>query len=134
MSTGPKPPQRREDWDVASGHWAAMRRAFPEQAPGYVRGAKALLEAGRLEEAEAVAGEAVALPRLLPRRRCAARTGRRRARTGRLRRAEQAPGYVRGAKALLEAGRLEEAEAGRRGSGTLPEDSGGYVYPKPHAP
>ena len=32
--------------------------AFPQEAPGYVRGAEALLEAGRVEEAEGLACEA----------------------------------------------------------------------------
>ena len=52
---------RCADWPTACEHWAATRRAFPDQAAGFVRGAKALLEAGRTEEAEAVASEAVAL-------------------------------------------------------------------------
>ena len=51
---------RRGDWEAACTQWAEMRRAFPDHAAGFVRGAEALLRAGRLEEAEAVAGEAAA--------------------------------------------------------------------------
>ena len=50
---------RRGDWVEAVERWAALRAAFPEHASGWVRGAEALLQQGRLDEAEAVAGEAV---------------------------------------------------------------------------
>ena len=49
---------RRRDWEGACARWAEFRHAFPDQAAGFVRGAVALMNAGHLEEAEAVAGEA----------------------------------------------------------------------------
>ena len=127
------------DWEVACGLWEELRRLFPDQAPGYVRGAKALLEAGRPEEAEALAGEAVAhFPEdsggYVYRAEAAMRREDWNVASGHwaaLRRAfaDQASGYVRGAKALLEAGRLEEAEAlAGEAVAHFPEDSGGYVY------
>ena len=51
---------RRRDWEGACARWAEFRHAFPDQAAGFVRGAEALMNAGHLEEAETVAGEAVA--------------------------------------------------------------------------
>ena len=50
----------REDWMEASERWGELRRVFlPNQVSGYKRGAAALRKAGRLEEAEALASEAV---------------------------------------------------------------------------
>ena len=46
--------------DAACTRWAQMRRAFPDHAAGFVRGAEALMHADHLEEAEALAAEAVA--------------------------------------------------------------------------
>ena len=111
----------RRDWPQASERWEEFRRTFPEYLMGYVRGAKALIRAGRLEEAETLAIEAVS--------RFPGRPG------GHIQRAEvtmrrgdwalaserwkeirrafpdHPSGYVRGAKALMDGGRLEEAEA-----------------------
>ena len=50
---------RRRDWALASERWGELRRTFPDDASGYVRGAAALRNAGRLDEAEALAREAV---------------------------------------------------------------------------
>ena len=50
---------RREDWAVAVRYWEAVREGFPDEASGYERCTVALMEAGRVEEAEALAGEAV---------------------------------------------------------------------------
>ena len=50
---------RRGDWAEAVGHWESVRVAFPDHPAGYVRGAAALRKAGRPEEADALAGEAV---------------------------------------------------------------------------
>ena len=50
---------RRGDWSVACERWEVVRGAFPDEASGYARGAEALLEAGRLEETEGLAGEAL---------------------------------------------------------------------------
>ena len=47
------------DWTVASALWGELRRAFPNQVAGYVRGANALMQAGRPDEAEALADEVV---------------------------------------------------------------------------
>ena len=128
----------RENWMAASERWTAFRRAFPDHPSGYVRGAEALTEAGRLDEAEAVAGEAVARfpdradthirwAELAMRRRDWARASERWAA---LRRAflDHASGYVRGAEALTEAGRLEEAEmlAGEA-LARFPDLPGGHV-------
>ena len=49
---------RRGDWAEASERWGALRRAFPDDRLGYRRGAEALRNAGRPEEAEALANEA----------------------------------------------------------------------------
>ena len=128
----------RRDWEVACERWEEMRRVFPEHAAGFVRGAEALLEAGRLEEAEAVAYEAV--------ERFPDQAG------GYIQRADvsmhrwdwslacehwevvrgvfpgEVSGYVRAAEALLETGRLDEAE-GLAGEAVerFPEHVGGYV-------
>ena len=54
---------RREDWAGACERWEAVRVAFPDHTSGYERGTVALMNAGRLEEAESLAEEAaVALP------------------------------------------------------------------------
>ena len=115
-----------------------MRGAFPDEASGYVRGAEALLAAGRLEEAEALAGEAVS--------RFSERVG------GYVQRAEvamrredwavavryweavregfpeEASGYERCTVALMNAGRVEEAEAlAEEAVGRFPQRSGSYV-------
>ena len=49
----------RGAWAEAVERCAAMRSAFPEHASGWVRGAEALLQQGRLDEAAELAGEAV---------------------------------------------------------------------------
>ena len=111
---------RRRDWEAACALWAEIRRDFPDDTAGFVRGAAALMRAGRLAEAEVVALEAV---KCFP-----DHTG------GRIQRAELAmrrrdweaacalwaelrrdfpddtAGFVRGAAALVHAGRLAEAE------------------------
>ena len=112
---------RRGDWDAARVHWEHMRRAFPDHAAGFVRGAEALRGAGRWEEAEALAGQAV---ERFPDRpnahfqwaEAAMRRGDWNAACGRweqLRRAfpDHKAGFVRGAEALRGAERWEEAEA-----------------------
>ena len=48
----------RGDWKAACERWAEVRRRFPERAVGFVRGQTALVQAGRLQEAAAVSGEA----------------------------------------------------------------------------
>ena len=112
---------RRGDWEAACILWAQLRERFPNHAAGFVRGAEALLLAERLEEAHDVAAEAV---RRFPQSfdghyhlgRIAVRRGDWQAAveswTG-LRHAfpDRPAGYVRGAEALLQTGRLEEAEA-----------------------
>ena len=129
---------RREDWAVAIGRWEAVRGAFPDHASGYVRGAEALLNAGRLEEAEGLACEALERfpdrPGAVfsgPRCRCAGRSGRLaigRWEAVRVAFPQEASGYVRGAEALLEAGRVEEAEGlACEATERFPEHPGGYV-------
>ena len=112
---------RCSDWKAACDLWAETRMTFPDHAAGFVRGAEALLLAERLEEAHDVAAEAV---RRFPQSfdghyhlgRIAVRRGDWQAAveswTG-LRHAfpDRPAGYVRGAEALLQTGRLEEAEA-----------------------
>ena len=111
----------RKDWALASELWGEFRRAFPDNPSGYMRGAASLRYAGRLEEAEALAIEAV--------ERFPDRPGGHYTRAeiamcrkdwalaselwGEFRRAfpDSSAGYVRGVKALRDAGRLEEAEA-----------------------
>ena len=112
---------RRRDWEGACARWAELRHAFPEHAAGFVRGAEALLRAGRLEEAEAMAGEAVArFPDRSDGHYHRGQVAMRRrdwegacARWAELRHAfpDQAAGFARGAEALMNAGHLEEAEA-----------------------
>jgi tetratricopeptide (TPR) repeat protein len=48
---------RREDFLGAADVWATLRQTFPDQQMGYVRGAEALLRAGRPAEADAVREE-----------------------------------------------------------------------------
>lgn len=49
---------RREDWPEAARRWAAYRASCPADRLGYVQGAEALRRAGRLAEADALAGDA----------------------------------------------------------------------------
>lgn len=48
------------DWPQALARWTLARKSFPDRPPGYIGAAVALRELGRLDEAEAVIGEAVA--------------------------------------------------------------------------
>ena len=129
---------RRRYWLLACDLWEELREVAPEREEGYVRGAAALMEAGRLEEAETLAGEAVArFPEQPGGRVRQAEVAMRRedwtlasARWEALRRAfpELASGYVRGAAALTEAGRLEEAETlAGEAVARFPEQPGGHV-------
>ena len=112
---------RRRDWTLARERWAKLRDAFPQHAEGFSGGAKAAMEAGRLDEAEALAREAVArfpefvwghlmLAHMAIRRRDWTLA---RERWAKLRDAfpQHAEGFSGGAKAAMEAGRLDEAEA-----------------------
>lgn len=47
----------RRDWAVAADRWAALRQRFPNDGQGYVLGAQALTESGRLDDADAVLDE-----------------------------------------------------------------------------
>jgi len=47
------------DWDEATERWAALRQHHPPDPVGYVAGAAALSEAGRIDEAEALIAETV---------------------------------------------------------------------------
>ena len=129
---------RREDWAVACERWEAVRGAFPDHASGYERGTIALLNAGRLGEAEGLAEEAVVRFRERPGSylRCAELAMRREdwavacERWEAVRGAfpQEASGYVRGAEALVEAGRVEEAEGlAVEAMERFPEHPGGYV-------
>ena len=129
---------RREEWAVAIGRWEAVRGGFPDQSSGYERGTVALLNAGRLGEAEALAEEAVVRFRERPGSylRCAELAMRREdwavacERWEAVRGAfpQEASGYVRGAEALVEAGRVEEAEGlAEEAMERFPEHPGGYV-------
>ena len=129
---------RRGNWAAATALWEELRLAFPDDASGYVRGAAALLGAGRLEEAEALACEAVERFPDRPggyvqRAEAAMRRGEwavASERWGELRGAfpDEASGYVRGAEALLHGDRLDEAEAlAGEAVERFPEHSGGYV-------
>ena len=110
----------RRLWPLASDLWGELRDTAPEQHEGYVRGAVALLGAGRLDEAEALACEAASrFPDIagghVQRGEVAMRRGDWAAaveRWAELRRVfpDQSSGYERGTVALLNAGRLEEAE------------------------
>ena len=111
---------RRGEWGLACERWEAVRVAFPQEASGYVRGAEALLEAGRVEEAEGLACEAMErFPEhpggYVQRAEAAMRCEEWSVACERweeLRRVspDQSSGYERGTVALLNAGRLEEAE------------------------
>ncbi len=112
---------RRRDWEAACARWARVREGFPERVAGFSQGVVALREAGRLEEAEALAGEAAARfpERVEGHLRLAELAMRRRdweaacARWARVREGfpERVAGFSQGVVALREAGRLEEAEA-----------------------
>ena len=111
---------RREDWEGAIGCWGEVRGAFPDHTSGYERCTVALMNAGRLKEAEVLAEESV---RRFPHRpgsylRRAELAMRREAwglaveRWEAVRRAFPglASGFERGTVALMNAGRLQEAE------------------------
>ena len=129
---------RREDWAVAVRYWESVRQAFPDEASGYERCTVALMEAGRVEEAEALAEDAV---ERFPERRgsyvrraeLAMRRGDWAAAVGHWEAVRgafpgEASGHVRGAEALLAAGRWEEAEAlAVEAVERFPEHVGGYV-------
>ena len=129
---------RRRDWTLARERWAKLRDAFPQYAEGFSGGAKAAMEAGRLDEAEALAQEAAArfpehvwghlmLARVAMRRRDRTRARERRAK---LRDAFplHADGFSEGAKAAMEAGRLDEAEAlAREAVARFPEHVEGHL-------
>ena len=126
---------RRGDWSLAVERWGELRSAVPDHAAGYVRGAEALVEVGRLDEAEGLGEEAV--------KRFPKRPG------GRVPRAEDSDaqrGLVVGeralgrasfglarphgevlcaaAEALVEVGSLDEAEAVRQRSGVARSPTG----------
>ena len=129
---------RRRYWPLACDLWSELRDGAPEQGEGYVRGAEALMRAGRLEEAEALAGEAVSRfpdrpggyvhwAEVAMRRRDWTEASERWAE---LRGAfsDHASGYVRGAEALLGVGRLDEAEGlAVEAVSRFPDRPGGYV-------
>ena len=128
----------RRDWALARERWAKLRDAFPQCAEGFSGGAKAAMEAGRLDEAEALAREVVArfpehteghlmLARVAMRRRDWTRA---RERWAKLRDAFplHADGFSGGAKAAMEAGRLDEAEAlAREAVARFPEFVWGHL-------
>ena len=129
---------RRRYWPLACDLWSELRDGAPEQGEGYVRGAEALVEAGRLDEAEGLAVEAVSRFPDRPggyvqRAEVAMRRGDwelASERWGELRGAfpEHASGYVRGAEALVGAGRLDEAEGlAVEAAERFPDRLGGYV-------
>src|SRR6185437_6976398 len=49
----------RADWPAATERWDIVRSSCPDQPAGFVGGAAALREQGRLDEAEALLAEAV---------------------------------------------------------------------------
>jgi tetratricopeptide (TPR) repeat protein len=49
--------ERRQDWPGAAERWAAVRQRFPRDGHGYVRGAHALQQFGRLAESDLVLQE-----------------------------------------------------------------------------
>ena len=111
----------RRYWPVASDLWSEVRDGAPEQEEGYVRGAEALMNAGRLDEAEAVAEEAMSRFPDRPggyvrRGEVAMRREDWTAASERWEELRQAfpdhpSGYMCGAEALMRTGRPEEAEA-----------------------
>src|ERR1700693_4312859 len=52
--------EARGDWAEAALRWELMRESFPDRAAGYVGGAAARRERGRMDEAEALTAEAAA--------------------------------------------------------------------------
>ena len=111
---------RRRDWNAACKRWSEVRRLFPDDPSGFIRGAAALLEAGRLDECEPVSREAVErFPERFEARYHRAELAMRRhdwdvacKRWSEVRRLfpDDPSGFIRGAAALLEAGRLDECE------------------------
>ena len=129
---------RRGDWALANAFWAELRGAFPNDASGYVRGAEALRSAGRVNEAEALACEAVerfpGLPEGYVQRgevaMCRRDWTKASERWAELRGAfpDHMLGYVRGAEALLNADRVNEAEGlADEAVKRFPEPPEGYV-------
>ena len=128
----------RRYWPLACDLWRELRDRAPEQEAEYVRGAEALLNAGRLDEAEELACEAVTrFPRhpggyvhsgeAAMRRGDWALAGERWAA---VREAfpDHASGWMRGAEACLRVDRVEEAEAlAGEAVRRFPDESRGYV-------
>jgi len=111
---------RRGDLAEAARRWEAMRTAFPQHPVGFVGGVEVLREAGRLDEAEALF--AILVERF-PKERAApalratladARQDWSNAAALWAQVCERSPnepyGYLKGAKALQHAGRLDETE------------------------
>jgi tetratricopeptide (TPR) repeat protein len=121
ISTWAECAMRRRDWMAAAERWERLRAAFPDSPFGHVFGGRALLEAGREAEADALLTAAV---RRFPNDRgayqnwaeCAMRRqewaeAARRCEEVRARFPDHLSGYVLAGRALLEAGREDEAEA-----------------------
>ena len=51
--------ERRADWPAALQRWAAIRSGMPEAEIGYTEGARALLDAGQVDEADALTAQAM---------------------------------------------------------------------------
>ena len=112
---------QRGDLDSALPRWATVRERFPENARGYIEGAACLRDAGRPEAGEAVLGAAVGrfphdLNLAVEHARLAERRGDRLAALERwaairARMPDADIGYTEGAKVLLDAGQVEEADA-----------------------
>ena len=122
---------RRRDWEAACALWAELRYLFPNKTEGFVRGAAALIRAGRLDEADRVARDAVKrFPdhpggHVQQAELAMYRRGWEAASSlwARLRRTfpESVEGFARGAVALRNAGRPAEAERIRRLTPRKPE-------------
>lgn len=112
--------ERRRDWDEAIRRWAAVRKKFPGRPAGYMSGAACLREVGRLDDADALIAQA--MPKFPKSVACWLESGRigdaRRDWTDAQRRWEELEqrfghnaGMVGAVRAMMETGRLEEAEA-----------------------
>ena len=111
---------RRQDWEEAAARWQSVREQFPYDSDAVIEGGRALLDAGRVDEADAVLTAAM---HRFPEHAMIARNWanlamRRQTWPEAIRRWEivrasfpgEAEGYAEGAVALRHAGRLPDAE------------------------
>lgn len=111
---------RRRDFETATARWQEVRERFPASPPGYTEGGQALLEVGRIDDAEALLNDGrLRFPELFAIAQAWANVAMRRAlwdeaiqRWTVIRQSfpTEISGYVGASRAMQNAGRTEDAE------------------------